>query len=141
MSDSPRWNLSEEETHEIVTAMYQNGDDPGWLTTVDGSPNAASYDLLQRIKELIHMFGDRRAVEIAAERDKVIESLNDALYAEQEKIRKIIAVTDDLKKHNGYGGSSCGVCSGHSPSWDGHSRNCKKAYPKRVRDILNDVEQ
>ena len=137
MSDSARWNLSKEEINKMLAAIYQNGEDPGWMTTVDGSPNAASYDLLERIKELIHEFGDRRSAETAADRDKLIEHFGNGLAVEQEKIRKIIAATDDLKKHNGYGGSSCGVCSGHSPEWDGHSRNCKKAYPKRIREILN----
>ena len=42
----------------------------------------------------------------------------------------------DLKRGNGYGGSACGVCSGHSPSWDGHSRNCREALPTRLRALL-----
>ena len=50
----------------------------------------------------------------------------------------IEALLDDLGRGNGltYGGVSCGVCSGHSPSWEPHSRNCLNALPDRIRAAL-----
>ena len=144
-------SLSEDEVFEIAAAMYGDGEVLGWLRTVDGTPNSAVYELVGRIEGIVNRVIDNRlatsdflldAAKHNAKKDNeyLIEKaavIADAHAAEQEKIRKIVAVTDDLKKHNGYGGSSCGVCSGHSPEWDGHSRNCKKAYPKRIREILN----
>ena len=55
----------------------------------------------------------------------------------RERLTEALA---DLKRGNGYGGSQCGVCGGHSPASDGHSRNCKRAFPDRVRDLLAETE-
>lgn len=32
----------------LATAIYRDGEDPGWLRTADSTPNAASYDLADR---------------------------------------------------------------------------------------------
>jgi chromosome segregation ATPase len=60
-----------------------------------------------------------------------------ALAAERAKVADVRKALADLGGDNGYGGSQCGVCAGHSPSWDGHSRNCKRAFPDRVRAALD----
>lgn len=130
-------SLTEDEVFEIAAAMYGDGEDLRWLRTVDGTPNSAVYELVSRIERTINSIIEHRTLLVDSDMAKKVATIADAHAAEQEKIRKIIAATDDLKKQNGYGGSSCGVCSGHSPEWDGHSRNCKKAYPKRIREILN----
>lgn len=33
----------------LAAAIYAEGDEPEWLTTIDGSPNAASYEHAQRV--------------------------------------------------------------------------------------------
>lgn len=38
----------ETDRDRLAAAIYGNGEEPEWLTTVDGSPNAASYELADR---------------------------------------------------------------------------------------------
>lgn len=37
----------------LAAAIYGDGSHPDWLTTVDGSPNTASYELADRIIEAV----------------------------------------------------------------------------------------
>lgn len=81
--------------------------------------------------------GYNTAVEqVEAEMDKRIDA-EAALAVERAKVADVRKALADLGGDNGYGGSQCGVCGGHSPSWDGHSRNCKRAFPDRVRAALD----
>lgn len=66
-------------------------------------------------------------------------ALLDRVKAAEAVIAEIEKVLADLERDNGYGGSACGVCSGHSPSWDGHSRNCPSALPDRIRTAIQNA--
>ena len=37
----------------LAEAIYNGGDEPEWLTTVDGSPNAGSYEHADRVLDVI----------------------------------------------------------------------------------------
>lgn len=45
--------IDAERRERLAEALYGDGDDPGWLLTVDGSPNAAAYALADALAPLI----------------------------------------------------------------------------------------
>jgi len=95
---------------------------------------------------------ERQVEKLTAERNAAQDIMNEHRCDEQAEraYRKTIQDQDRLSKlaikgvrllraaeeylTNGSSGVRCGVCMGHSPEWDGHSKDCRKG------DLLQAIE-
>jgi hypothetical protein len=87
--------------------------EPHWLPAPDGSKRMVQFDV------------DRRDVEFIAHARTDLDDLRGA-------VDDVLAF---LSQYDNANSLRCGVCSGHSPSWDGHS-GCATAAIDRLRAAI-----
>ena len=58
-----RTDVNEEDRDALAEALYAGGDEPLWINTSDGSPNAASYEYADRIAPLLAQRTETRLTE------------------------------------------------------------------------------
>jgi hypothetical protein len=105
----------------IAEAIYAGGDEAEWLTTVDGSPNAASYDLADRALSVLPT--PEALAAIAADMSRAHEA--QALGVGRARIVACSGINDPL--------------TGHWCQFRGSPQEQHRHLIERVAEALRDV--